>query len=72
MIGVDDLLDIALDALTHEPGAPHAQPLFLARVAGERVTTLVIGEQSNLIGARQVIDIEDLGRFSILVEECGT
>lgn len=71
MVGVDDVLDVAIAALTHEPEEPHLQPLFAVRVAGDRVTTRQLAPGGELVGVRQAIEVEGVGRFMMWVEEVG-
>lgn len=75
MFSTDDILDVCLDALTREPDAPVLTPLFKVTVnpKDERWSTKVLGKDrdSDLMGVRQVVEIEGAGRYSIQIEECG-
>lgn len=73
MLSLDDLLDIVSDALTREPDAPVAQPLFECSPASERRTQQVYGpnDAAPLLGVSQDFFVPEWGRFRITVEEVG-
>lgn len=69
MLCSDDILDVVLDALVREPHDPIATPLWRTTLVGNR-EDVGIEEVGDFAGVRQIIEVEGMGKYSILVEEC--